>query len=152
MCALVTGVQTCALPILAGRGRYTGSTAGPVDLERVELLRRLRRLNNVARLLDTALRIPGTNIRFGADSLMGLLPVVGDASGAIVGLAIINEARKLGLPSGKLGRMLTNLAADTALGSVPVLGDAFDIYFKAPKRNIDILLDHFAVGRSDQTG
>src|SRR3546814_3153259 len=76
MCALVTGVQTCALPILAGRGRYTGSTAGPVDLERVELLRRLRRLNNVARVLDTALRIPGTNIRFGADSLMGLLPVV----------------------------------------------------------------------------
>src|SRR5690606_8924735 len=99
---------------MAGRRAYTGSTSGRVDLERVELLRRLRRLNNVARLLDTALRIPGTNIRFGADSLMGLLPVVGDASGAIVGLAIINEARKLGLPSGKLGRMLTNLAADTA--------------------------------------
>lgn len=137
---------------MAGRGAYTGSEAGKVGLERVELLRRLRRLNNIARLLDTALRIPGTNIRFGADSLMGLLPVVGDASGAIVGLAIINEARRLGLPSGKLGRMLTNLAADTALGSVPVLGDAFDVYFKAHKRNIELILDHFEVSRSDLEG
>src|SRR5690606_5633482 len=134
---------------MAGRGAYTGSGAGKMDLERVELLRRLRRLNNIARLLDTALRIPGTNIRFGAGPLMGLFPVVGDASGAVVGLAIINEARKLGLPSGKLGRMLTNLAADTALGSVPVLGDAFDVYFKAHKRNIELILDHFGVSRSD---
>lgn len=113
--------------------------------ERIQLLRRLRRLNNLARLLDTAVRVPGTGIRFGADSLLGLLPVIGDASGAIIGLAIVNEGRKLGVPSDKLARMLTNIVVDAAVGSVPLLGDAFDVYFKAHKRNIGIILDHFDV-------
>ncbi|MFN7103719.1 MAG: DUF4112 domain-containing protein [Pseudorhizobium sp.] len=125
--------------------------AGHVDdqgLERTELLRRLRRLSNAARLMDTALRIPGTNIRFGADSLMGLLPVIGDAGGGLVGLAIIYEARRLGVPVHKLGRMVGNVALDVAIGSVPLLGDAFDVYFKAHKRNIEMILDHFEVDRS----
>ena len=113
--------------------------------ERIQLLRRLRRLNNLARLLDTAVRVPGTGIRFGADSLLGLLPVIGDASGAIIGLAIVNEGRRLGVPSDKLARMLTNIAVDAAVGSVPLLGDAFDVYFKAHKRNVGIILDHFDV-------
>ena len=113
--------------------------------ERVQLLRRLRRLNNLARLLDTAVRVPGTGIRFGADSLLGLLPVVGDVSGAIIGLAIVNEGRKLGVPPDKLARMLTNIAGDAAVGSVPLPGDAFDGNFKAHKRNIGIILDHFDV-------
>lgn len=119
------------------------------NAERLDLLRRLRRLNNLARLLDTALRVPGTNIRFGADSLMGLLPVVGDLSGAIVGLAIINEGRKMGLPPNKLAKMLANVGVDTAVGSVPLLGDAFDVYFKSHKRNVGIILDHFAVDPAD---
>lgn len=122
---------------------------GGYNRERVELLRRLRRLNNVARLLDTALRIPGTSIRLGADSLMGLLPVVGDVSGAIIGLAIINEGRKMGLPPNKLAKMLGNVGVDAAVGSVPVLGDAFDIYFKSHKRNVGIILDHFQVDPSE---
>lgn len=119
------------------------------NAERLDLLRRLRRLNNLARLLDTALRVPGTNIRFGADSLMGLLPVVGDLSGALVGLAIINEGRKMGLPPNKLAKMLANVGVDTAVGSVPLLGDAFDVYFKSHKRNVGIILDHFAVDPAD---
>lgn len=114
------------------------------NAERLDLLRRLRRLNNVARLLDTALRVPGTNIRFGADSLMGLLPVVGDLSGALV-----NEGRKMGLPPNKLAKMLANVGVDTAVGSVPLLGDAFDVYFKSHKRNVGIILDHFAVDPAD---
>jgi hypothetical protein len=122
---------------------------GGHNRERVELLRRLRRLNNVARLLDTALRIPGTSIRLGADSLMGLLPVVGDVSGAIIGLAIINEGRKMGLPPNKLAKMLGNVGVDAAVGSIPVLGDAFDIYFKSHKRNVGIILDHFQVDPSE---
>ena len=117
--------------------------------ERIQLLRRLRRLNNLARLLDTAVRVPGTGIRFGADSLLGLLPVIGDESGAIIGLAIVNEGRRLGVPSDKLARMLTNIAVDAAVGSVPLLGDAFDVYFKAHKRNIGILLDHFDVAAAE---
>ncbi|CAD7038861.1 hypothetical protein REJC140_00677 [Pseudorhizobium endolithicum] len=117
--------------------------------ERAHLFRRLRRLNNLARFLDTALRVPGTSTRLGADSLIGLLPIVGDASGAIVGLAIVNEGRRLGLPSEKLARMLTNIAVDAVVGAVPLLGDAFDIYFKAHRRNIGIILEHFGVDATD---
>ncbi|MCJ8520066.1 hypothetical protein ABID21_003064 [Pseudorhizobium tarimense] len=121
--------------------------------DQVELLRRLRRLNSAARLMDTAVRIPGTGIRLGADSLMGLLPVVGDFGGAAVGLAMIYEARRLGVPSHKLGKMLGNLAVDAAVGSVPILGDVFDVYFKSHRRNIGLILDHFGVdaARLDET-
>jgi len=116
---------------------------GEQVLEHVELLRRLRRLQGAARIMDTALRIPGTRIRFGADSLMGLVPVIGDAGGALVGLAVIYEARRLGVPAHKLSRMLGNLAVDAAVGSVPLLGDMFDVYFKSHRRNLGIILEHF---------
>jgi hypothetical protein len=136
---------------LKAKEQETGM-AGRMDdqyFERTELLRRLRRLSGAARLMDTALRIPGTNIRFGADSLMGLVPGIGDASGAIVGFAIIYEARRLGVPTHKLGRMAGNVALDAVVGSVPLLGDLFDVYFKAHNRNIGMILDHFGVDRSD---
>ncbi|AYD00795.1 DUF4112 domain-containing protein [Neorhizobium sp. NCHU2750] len=118
-------------------------------LDRVEQLRRLRRLNGIARLMDTAIRIPGTGIRFGADSVFGLVPVIGDAGGAIVGLYIVNEARRMGMPVDKLVRMLANIAADSVLGSVPVAGDLFDLFFKSNRRNLDIILDHFDVRPED---
>lgn len=110
---------------------------------RDERIRRLARVQAVARLMDTAIRIPGTGLRFGADSVLGLVPGVGDAGAALVGLFIINEARRLGIPKSKLARMLGNLGADTIAGSVPVLGDLFDVYFKSNRRNLQILLDHF---------
>jgi hypothetical protein len=117
--------------------------------ERTERLRRLRRLRGLARLMDTALHIPGTRIRFGADSVLGLVPVVGDASGALVGLYIVNEARRLGMPTGKLVQMLGNLAADTVVGSVPLLGDVFDLFFKSHRRNMQLILDHFELNADD---
>jgi hypothetical protein len=106
-------------------------------------LRRLRRINAIARVMDTAIRIPGTGIRFGADSVLGLIPGVGDAGSALVGFFIVNEARRLGVPKRKLVRMLGNLGADAVTGSVPLLGDLFDVYFKSNRRNLQILLDHF---------
>lgn len=113
--------------------------------DRAERLRRLRRLSGIARLMDTAIGIPGTRIRFGADSVFGLIPVVGDAGGALVGLYIVNEARKLGLPPAKLAQMLGNIAADSLLGSVPLAGDVFDLFFKSHRRNVQMILDHFGV-------
>ncbi|WP_258163011.1 DUF4112 domain-containing protein [Rhizobium sp. TH2] len=106
-------------------------------------MRRLRRLQNVAMVLDTAIAIPGTNIRFGADSLLGLVPGVGDFAGALVGLAIVNEARRLGVPADKMGRMIANIGLDTLVGFVPLLGDVFDMYFKSHRRNVQLILDHF---------
>ncbi|WP_336740885.1 DUF4112 domain-containing protein [Aureimonas altamirensis] len=111
-------------------------------MSRDEKLRRIRRLAMVARVMDTALRLPGTNIRFGADALMGMVPIFGDAAGALVGLLIVNEARQLGVPKRKLMTMLYNIGVDTAFGAVPVVGDAFDVYYKAHRRNIQIILDH----------
>lgn len=119
------------------------------DLDHVEKLRRLRRLHGIARLMDTAIRIPGTGIRFGADSVFGLIPVIGDAGGALVGLYLINEARRMGVPSAKLVQMLGNLGVDAFVGSVPVAGDLFDLFFKSHRRNLDIILDHFDLRRED---
>ena len=119
------------------------------DMGRLDQLRRLRRLAQFARIMDTAVGIPGTRFRFGADALLGLVPVVGDAAGALVGLAIVNEGRRLGLPKRKIARMLYNIGLDATLGAVPLVGDAFDIYFKAHKRNIRVIMDHFEVTDAD---
>ena len=109
----------------------------------IERLQRLKRLDLIARLMDTAVRVPGTNIRFGADSILGLVPGLGDVAAALVALAIVNEARRLGVPNQKLFRMLYNIGLDTLLGTMPVLGDIFDIYFKSNRRNVQLILSHF---------
>lgn len=112
-------------------------------------LNRLRRLRLLARMMDTAIRVPGTSIRLGADSILGLLPIAGDAGGALVGLYIVNEARRLGVPSHKLARMVSNVALDGFVGSVPLVGDLFDVYFKSHRRNVKIILDHFGIPETD---
>jgi hypothetical protein len=114
-----------------------------------ERLRRIRRLHGIARLMDTAIRIPGTSVRFGADSVFGLIPVIGDVGGALVGLYIVNEARRMGVPPARLVQMIGNLAVDSVIGSVPVAGDLFDVFFKSHRRNLDIILDHFQLHRDD---
>jgi hypothetical protein len=112
-------------------------------------MQRLRRVSAIARLMDTAVAIPFTKFRFGAESILGLVPGVGDAAGALISLYIVNEARRLGVPPHKLGLMVANIAVDTVGGSVPVIGDIFDIYFKSNRRNFRILLDHFQVSEDD---
>jgi hypothetical protein len=114
-----------------------------------EQLHRLRRIRSVARVMDTAVRVPILGVRIGADSLMGLLPVVGDAAGALIGLAIFNEARRLGLPRDKLAKMLLNLGIDASAGSIPLVGDVFDVYFKSHRRNFIIMMDHFGINEHD---
>ncbi|MCQ4632456.1 DUF4112 domain-containing protein [Shinella sp. CPCC 100929] len=115
----------------------------------LEQLARLRRIRGLARLMDTALRIPGTGVSLGADSLLGLIPGVGDFAAAAVSLIIVNEARRLGVPNDKLIKMLVNVGFDTVAGSVPVLGDVFDVYFKSNRRNVQLVLDHFDLDHAD---
>ena len=119
----------------------TYAQAGAVS--EVDHVRRLRRVAKVARMMDTAIRIPGTGISFGGDSIVGLVPGVGDAASAAVSLWIVNEARRLGMPSHKLMKMLANVGVDTFGGAVPLLGDVFDIFFKANRRNLAMILEHF---------
>jgi hypothetical protein len=106
---------------------------------------RLVRLQQLAWLIDGAFRLPGTGFRFGLNSIVGLVPVGGDALLGLVSLYIIYEAAQLGLPKHKLARMLANVALEVAGGSVPILGDLFDMALKANLRNLKIIEGH--VGR-----
>ena len=126
----------------------TETTAGHA-IERHELMRRLRRAHGIARLMDTAVGIPGTRFRFGADSIMGLIPGIGDAGGALISLFIVNEARRLGASNQVLLKMLGNIGLDTLTGSVPLIGDMFDVYFKANRRNMLLLLEHFDIDEAE---
>lgn len=112
--------------------------AGPTRADSVA------RLEALATFLDSAILIPGTNQRVGFDALIGLIPGVGDAISTALSAYIIWEARQLGLPRWKIARMIGNVALDTALGAVPLAGDAFDVFFRANKRNMQIVRDHIA--------
>lgn len=100
---------------------------------------RLARLEALGNLLDTAFILPGTNVRYGLDGLIGLIPIVGDIITTAIALWIVREARALGAPRYLVARMLTNVAVDGVVGLVPIVGDAFDVAFKANVRNVRLL-------------
>ena len=100
---------------------------------------RMREVERLARLLDDVATIPGTRIRIGLDSLLGLLPAGGDVVGGALSAWIIIAAARLGAPPAVLARMGGNVLLDTAVGAVPVLGDLFDIAFRANRRNVDLI-------------
>ena len=108
-------------------------------------LGRIERLRKLAWFIDAIGRVPGTRFRFGLNSVIGLAPGVGDAALALISLYIVFEAVRLGLPTSKVARMLVNVAIEAALGSIPVLGDLFDVVWKANLRNIDIIDKHFGM-------
>jgi hypothetical protein len=100
---------------------------------------RLARLDAVAKLLDIAFILPGTNIRYGIDGIIGLIPVVGDIIATALSLWLVREARALGAPWHITARMLGNVAIQGVVGAVPVAGDAFDVLFRANMRNARML-------------
>jgi len=101
-------------------------------------------LRRYARLLDASVPIPGTRIRMGVDSIVGLVPGVGDAIGFGLSLWIIYRARQLGASRRVLARMLSNVGFETLVGTVPLVGDAFDVWFHANRRNVDLLEKHIS--------
>ena len=105
---------------------------------------RIARLDALASLLDTAFLVPGTNIRFGVDALIGLVPGIGDVVTTLMSLYIVQEARALGAPRHLIARMLVNVALDGVVGAVPLLGDAFDVMWRANRRNMTLLQRHLA--------
>ena len=100
---------------------------------------RIARIDALATLLDTALVVPGTGIRFGLDGLIGLFPAVGDIITTTLSLFIVHEAYQLGAPNLVIARMLGNVALDGVFGAVPLVGDAFDVLFRANRRNMRLL-------------
>jgi hypothetical protein len=101
-----------------------------------------RRIEAIERLLERSFTIPGVNYPVGLDAVAGLVPVVGDFVTAAMGAWIVWEAKNLGLPKWKLWRMAGNVAFDTAVGAVPVVGDAFDLLFRSNTRNLKLIKRH----------
>jgi hypothetical protein len=99
----------------------------------------LARARMLTRLLDSAARVPGTGIRFGLDPMLGLVPGLGDVAGAALAGYLVLLAQRAGAPRAVILRMLSNVALDTVGGTVPLVGDAFDVAFKSNTRNLALL-------------
>ena len=106
--------------------------------------RRLEALRQVARFLDSAFLVPGTRYRIGLDPILGLIPGLGDLASPLFSIAVLWQARDLGVPKVVQLRMLFNVAIDTIVGVIPIAGDLFDVAWKSNERNL-ALLDHHAL-------
>jgi len=102
----------------------------------------VERLRAMSRLLDNAFTVPGTRYRFGLDALIGLVPGLGDAVSALFSGYLILQASRLGAPKSVVSRMVANVAVDTVVGWVPLLGDLFDVAWKSNIKNMALLEDH----------
>ena len=102
-------------------------------------------------LLDDFLRIPGTDIRIGLDPILGLIPGIGDLVTGGSSAALLLLALKERVPTIAILRMLANIAIDTLVGSVPVLGDAFDFFYRSNRQNLDIIKRYKADPKAEPT-
>ncbi len=103
---------------------------------------RLVRARTLARILDSAVRVPGLPMRVGLDPVLGLVPGLGDLAGAALSGYIVLTGIRLGAPRAVVVRMLGNVALDTLVGTVPLLGDLFDAGWKANVRNVALIDRH----------
>jgi C4-dicarboxylate transporter len=95
--------------------------------------------------LDIAFAVPGTNIRFGVEAIMRLVPGIGDAAASAVSCLILYEAHRLGVSRRVMMRLAGNVAIEAAAGAVPVIGDLLDVAFRANRRNMQILHEYFGL-------
>lgn len=100
------------------------------------------RVTAMEKLLERSFVIPGVNMPIGLDALVGLVPVLGEIVTTAMGAYVIWEARNLGLPKWKLARMGLNVLFDTAIGAIPLVGDAADVLFRSNTKNLRIILKH----------
>lgn len=111
----------------------------PHPQKTVPLSKRIRRLEALAKILDAAVQIPGTNIRLGLDSIIGVLPVAGDAATALCSTIFLVEGKRLGVSNRTLWKMAANIGVDFLIGAFPVLGDIADVGWKANLRNVELI-------------
>jgi hypothetical protein len=101
-----------------------------------------RRIGRVTHVLDELVSVPGTPIKVGLDPVIGVIPIAGDALAALVGVWVILEASRFGIPRVVLGRMVANLVVDLGVGAIPLIGDAYDLFFRSNSRNLDLFRRH----------
>lgn len=111
----------------------------------------VKRLRKLAFRMDNAFYVPIVGVRIGWDSIIGLVPVVGDVLAIAPAAYIIKESRRMGVPPVTLAKMTANIGIDTAIGAIPVLGDLFDVAWKANIRNVNLLHRHLAAQVRPQT-
>ena len=114
---------------------------------RPQLNKNLKGVEEIARLMDAKFKVPGTNFRFGLDPILGLLPVVGDATSLAISGGLVLYMIKYGASRKVAIMMLINILLDATIGSIPVLGAIFDFFFKANTRNIKLLKEHYEEGK-----
>ena len=120
----------------------TRQVTEPQPLSRDEIEQTVARLDALAKVMDNAFALPGTNIRMGFDALLGMIPVIGDLISQAISSYLIWEAKRLGVSRLTLWRMIGNSAVDTVIGFIPFAGDAFDIAFRANTKNVALLRAH----------
>lgn len=108
---------------------------------------RLAKIERLAHLMDESIALPGTDKRIGLEALLGLIPGLGDLATAVISLHIISEAKKLGVPKTIVSKMIWNVVVDTVVGAVPGVGDVFDAFWKANRKNIELVKEYFENGR-----
>ena len=101
----------------------------------------LKQVNQLAWLLDNSIQLPILNYRIGLESLLGLIPVLGDLAGLLISSYIVIQALRLGVSRAIISRMVTNVLLEALLGAIPIVGDIFDATFKANLRNAKLLND-----------
>ena len=106
----------------------------------------LQGLDTFSKLLDSQFRIPGTQTTFGLDFIIGLIPYAGDLISFMFSGGLVITMAKHGASGQVLAKMLLNIVLDTVVGSVPLFGDIFDLYFKSNRRNYNLLREHYGEG------
>ena len=123
--------------------KNTATTATPPELKSLDF---------ISDLLDSRFRIPGTDIRFGLDSLVGLVPYVGDLTTFGVSGAMIISMVKHGASGMLVVKMLWNILIDTLFGAIPLIGDIFDFRFRANRKNFELMKEHYEQGEHQGSG
>jgi AraC-like DNA-binding protein len=101
-----------------------------------------QRIDAVERLLERSFTLPGTSQPVGLDAIVGLVPLAGDAVGALMGLYLVWEARNLGMSKWQIARMFGNVGLDAAIGAIPFIGVVGDFFFRSNTRNLKIVRRH----------
>ncbi|OON69276.1 DUF4112 domain-containing protein [Hymenobacter sp. CRA2] len=123
------------------------SATSPADTDA-----RLQWVNQVARLMDSQFRLPGTNFRFGLDPILGLIPVVGELGTFAISAALIVTMVRHGASRKVVVLMVLNILLDTVVGSIPVIGNFFDFAYKSNERNVRLLRRHYGEGKYQGRG
>jgi hypothetical protein len=118
-----------------------------VDQEEKQINADLVWLNTTADLLDNRFRIPGTKIRFGIDALVGLIPYAGDVISFFVATILVTVMYRKGASGKLVFKMIGNIWIDGVLGTIPLLGDIFDVGFRANRKNVDLMIEHYDAGK-----